>query len=255
MVDLDNISKIIDNNIRAKELKLSKALPEYVPRLKQTINVEYEEEDEEEDSDVAIKDTCFRPVPLPEKPNSFINNNMACVQINNDNYNNNNNNSADDDTETMNSEEEQRTMDGSVYHTELGASFSGEFFKRLRASRLNNDCAYYYYAYDLFATINVGVIVEGINKLMAPETKSVDWKPIIKWIIDYLALSNDQYSIYWMNQRMMNIIEAKIIMALLHIDIKKEYMVDQIHIQKLTKINCQQKHGLCSYYISYRNLR
>ena len=228
MVDIDNISKIIENNIRAKELKLSKALPEYVPRIKNVHDASGCTDDEtEEDSDIIIKDTCQKPIPLPEKPNSFINKNKICAQLNKNNNKNGNENDDDDDDddddeiESIASSEEQRTMDGLVYHTELGASFSREFLKRLRASRLNNDCAYYYYAYDLFQTVNVCAIVEGINQLMAPENKSVDWKSIVKWIIDFLALSSDDFSISWMHHRMMNIIEGKLIIALLHIDIKK----------------------------------
>lgn len=159
---MQTIAKIIQRNIHKKELQSSKGLPEFVPDLSIINN---NNNNKRKMMKSILKSTPNKP--LPEKS---IQSNVSLMAID------------DEETESsdnMNHEEEERAMDALVY-TKLGTGFAGEMLKRIRYSRENSDCSYYYFCFDLLKVVHAEVIMDCITSSMSNLDSNTDWKQISK---------------------------------------------------------------------------
>ena len=194
---------MIEEKIKKKQLKASK-LPEKVP-----IN---------DDDSIEMKDslnsTSMKPlIPLPEK-----------VMQNG---------------RTLNTKKESSDeLRAIVNNNNLGTGLAGEMLKRLTYSKNHHDSSYYYYVNEIFQKICIDIIVECVSELNK-NSHDADWREVSKWIMDFLINPLDDENARKMQFRLMRIIDAKIILALLHSKIQCDYVVSKICVIKLTK--CDNK--------------
>ena len=248
--DINNLIEIIQ---KAKEYQQSKPIPEYVPNVNKPEPMVIEPEPEPEPQQ--FKSSSMHP--LPERINTNtkedymdeeeeekkdeedymdeenINNTKDEDEETEDEQDNNDNNNKNIDDAIMNEEEEERAMDGIVNH-DLGSTFAGESFKRLRNSENKNDAAYYYYTNQLINKIHAPIVSKGIKTLMDGETNMIDHTILTKWIIEFLSspITDHSHASKCISDVIEGILLSKV---LIQPQILRQYKAKAICITKFTK--------------------
>lgn len=260
--DISNLIEIIQ---KAKEYQQSKPIPEYVPNVNKP---------EPEPMVIEPEPQQFKSSmhPLPERINTntkedYMDEEEEEKKDEEDYMDEEEENTKDEDEETedeqdnnnknsddgiMNEEEEERAMDGIVNH-DLGSTFAGESFKRLRHSENKNDAAYYYYTNQLINKIHAPIVSKGIKTLMDGETNMIDHTIVTKWIIEYLCSPITDHS--HASKCISNVIEGILLSkVLIQPQILRQYKAKAICITKFTKNESNITDGLYAIFIFLLNL-
>jgi len=191
-------------------------LPEHVPRLQMPSTPTDSDDDTKDQDDDNLKPTSRKPHPLPEA-SKMVNNNNNNIAMNKD------------EDDLMDQDEDDLIRP--IVNNDLGTAFAGEMFKKATFSRKKDEGSYYYFVNEIFQKINADIVIQCITDLNKNELNT-DWTQVSKWIIDFLV---SEYDPFTMQYRLMRIIDAKIILALLHSNIQSEYAVLKICVIKLNK--------------------
>ena len=163
-----------------------------------------------------------------------------------DSNNINNNNNTNNDN-MMNEDEEQRAMDGIVSH-DLGSTFAGEIFKRLRRSENQYEASYYHYTNELINKIYAPTIAKSIKTLMNDEENMIDHTIVTKWILNFMStpISDGRYA----SKSIVTVIEGILVSkVLIQPKIICDYKPKEINIVKFTKSTSIETDGLYFIFI------
>ena len=183
--------------------------------------------------------------PLPEH---------NCIRNNNNNMMNEDDETTQDEEDkkdnnniNMNEDEEQRAMDGIVSH-DLGSTFAGEIFTRLRRSENQYESSYYHYTNELINKIYAPTIAKSIKTLMSDEENMIDHTIVTKWIINFMStpISDGRTA----SKSIVTMIEGILVSkVLIQPKIICDYKPKEINIVKFTKSKSIETDGLYFIYI------
>ena len=159
---------------------------------------------------------------------------MSCVLYNN---------TTTQQQSSMQTDNKESEPESFATKQELGLTFLGEIYKRLKRSEEREDGTYYCYNDQLFNVVHPKIMINAVNVLLGQEVEESLIQIICFNISSFLTSSREELN----DLGLIMTIGANIVVAMHHPDIFSQFPIEKLSIVKLVKVTKAQ--GLCYEYI------